>query len=288
MPIHDQGYQRWKGEIQVHPLRWWPIVRQGVMQVLPQRKVILLIVLAWLGPIIKGVTLFGKLRATDLITQLLGEGGADVGAGFYWGAIDQQGFSVLIFVVLVGSSLIASDRRYRALQLYFSKPLTPLDYILGKLGIVGCFLVLTVWLPVLLLWIFGLIIEPSVEYFSQIWYVPLSLTVYTALLIAVAGLLILALSSVGQKGVFVAGAWIILFGYGPFQLVILLLRELSGQAFWSLLSLERDLDQVGAWLFGRINDTELHPVASLVVLLAAATACFLVLRRKIRPVEVVL
>jgi hypothetical protein len=100
--------------------------------------------------------------------------------------------------------------------------------------------------------------------------------------------LILALSAVGQKGVFVAGAWIILFGYGPFQLVILLLRELSGQAFWSLLSLERDLDHVGAWLFGNSTDSELHPVASLAVLVLVAAACFTVLRRRIRPVEVVL
>jgi ABC-2 type transport system permease protein len=258
------------------------------MQVLPQRKVLLLIVLAWLGPIIKGVTLFGKLRATDLITQILGEQGAEVGAGFFWGAISDQGFWILIFVVLVGSNLIAADRRFKALQLYFSKPLTPLDYILGKLGIVGAFLIVTVWVPILLLWLFGLMIEPSLDYFQAVWFVPLSLTLYTLLLIAVAGLLILALSAVGQKGVFVAGAWIILFGYGPFQLVILLLRELSGQAFWSLLSLERDLDHVGAWLFGRASDAELHPLTSLVVLLLVAAACFTLLRRRIRPVEVVL
>jgi hypothetical protein len=288
MPIHDQGYRRWKGEIRPHPLRWWPIVRQGVMQVLPQRKVILLIVLAWLGPIIQGVTLFGKLRAKGLITQVLGQEGAKVGPGFFWDAIDHQGLWILLFVVLVGSNLIASDRRYRALQLYFSKPLTPLDYILGKLGILGAFLVLTVWVPILLLWLFGVIIEPTAQYFAAIWFVPLSLTAYTLLLIAVAGLLILALSAVGEKGVFIAGAWIILFGYGPFQLVILLLRELSGQAFWSLLSLERDLDQVGAWVFGRVTDSELHPAFSLLVLVAAVAVCYRVLQRRIRPVEVVL
>ncbi len=288
MPIHDQGYRHWDGEIRQHPLRWWPIAQRGVMAVLPQRKVILLIVLAWLGPLVKGVTLYGKLRATDLLTQVLGDKGAEVGAKFFWGAIDQQGFIVLLFVVLVGSNLIAADRRFKALQLYFSKPLTPLDYILGKLGIVGTFLVLTVWMPVMLLWIFGLMIEPTAEFFGAVWFVPFSLTLYTLLLIAVAGLLILALSAVGQKGVFIAGAWIILFGYGPFQLVILLLRELSGQAFWSLLSVERDLEHVGAWFFGNATDPELHPVASLAVLLVVVAACYAVLRRRIRPVEVVL
>lgn len=288
MPIHDQGYRRWDGEIPERPLRWWPIVRQGVLQVLPQRKVLFLVVLAWLGPLYQGALLFGKLRATDVIEQLLGGAGTNVGPTFYWSAIDHQGFWVLLFVLLVGSSLVSADRQYKALQLYFSKPLTSLDYILGKLGIVGVFLLLTVWLPILLLWVFGLMVEPSLEYFREIWFVPLSLTAYTVLLIAVAGLLILALSSVGQKGVFIAGAWIILFGYGPFQLVIALLRELSDNDFWSLISLERDLDHVGEWLFGATSAADIHPLFSLAFLLAVVAVCFVVLRRKIRPVEVVL
>lgn len=288
MPIHDQGYQRWKGEIPERPLRWWPIVRQGVLQVLPQRKYLFLVVLAWLGPLYQGALLFGKLRATDMIEQLLGSGGTNVGPTFYWSVIDNQGFAVLLFVLLVGSSLIAEDRQYKALQLYFSKPLTPRDYILGKLGIIGSFLVITVWLPIFLLWVFGLMVEPSFEYFREIWFVPLSLTVYTLLLIAVAGLLILALSSVGQKAVFIAGAWIILFGYGPFQLVIALLQELSNNDFWSLISLERDLDHVGEWLFGATSGSDIHPAFSLVFLLAVIVACYSLLQRRIRPVEVVL
>ena len=31
MPIYDQGYQRWTGEIPANPVRWWPITRRANM-----------------------------------------------------------------------------------------------------------------------------------------------------------------------------------------------------------------------------------------------------------------
>ena len=43
----------------------------------------------------------------------------------------------MLLVVLAGPNLISRDLRFNALPLYFSRPLTRLDYFLGKLGVIA-------------------------------------------------------------------------------------------------------------------------------------------------------
>lgn len=291
MPIYDQGYRRWTGELQRRPVRWWPILRQGVMQVLPQRKYLSLLAVSWIVMVFNGARLFTQLKGAALVDAVRGATGVDlgdVGPEFFWNALHSQTVWALLFTVSVGSDLIAADRRNKALQLYFSKPITPNDYILGKLGVIAVFLAVSVWLPSLLLWLFGVAMEPTSAYFQKVWFVPFSLTLWCALQILVMGLLMLAMSAVAQRPVFIAVSWIILFGYGPFQGIVLLLRNLSDSDVWNIINLANNLQSTGAWWFGLEQTSGVHPVWGTLVLLAAVAACYFLIRRKIEPVEVVL
>lgn len=294
MPIYDQGYRRWTGEIQAHPLRWWPITRQGVLQFLPQRKYLLLLGISWVVMLFRGAQLFTNLRGraiTDRISEAVGGLiSFDAGPAFYWGAISGKApmLWILLFTIMVGSDLIAADRRHKALQLYFSKPITSNDYILGKLGVIATFLLLSVWAPGILLWIFGMMLEPTTAYFSLVWYVPLATTAWCAFMVAITGMLMLAMSAVGQRAVFISVSWIIFFGYGPFQLAVILLREITGSPHWGLISIVESLRQVGAWWFGVEWPWDFHPVLALIVLAAVFVGCYALVRWRIKPVEVVL
>ncbi len=288
MPIYDQGYQRWDGELQRHPARWWPITREGVMKFLPQRKYLILLGLAWLPMIFHGASLYTRLKGADVLESLLGQADFETGAGFFWEALSRQGLWVVVFTVMVGADLIAADRRHRALQLYFSKPITPNDYLLGKLGVIAAFQLLVSWVPMMLLWLFALMLEPTGAYLATIWAVPVGVTLYALLTAFVAGGLMLLMSSIGQRTVYIAGAWLILFAYGPFRFVAEILKALSGNEYFGLLALESDLEQVGAWIFGVEGPHEFHPAFSLLVVAAVVAISYLALRRRIRPVEVVL
>jgi len=292
MPIYDQGYRRWDGEIQPAPWRWWPITRQGVLQFLPQRKYLLLLGISWVVMLFRGAQLFTYLRGRE-VTQRLSEalGGAisfEAGPGFYWNAIDKQMLWVVLFTIMVGADLIASDRRNKALQLYFSKPITPNDYVFGKLGVIAAFQLIALWVPAMLLWLFGLMLEPTGAYLREIWSVPIAITLWSAVVMAVTGMLMLAMSAIGQRSVFISVSWIIFFGWGPFQLVILLLREFTGSQYWGLVSLHESIGQLGHWLFGLDPPWEFHPALSLLMLVAAVGICYGVVRWRIKPVEVVL
>lgn len=292
MPIYDQGYRRWNGEIEARPWRWWPITRQGVMQFLPQRKYLMLLAIAWIVMLFRGGQLFTYLRGrdiTELINRQLGNVlNFDAGPAFYWNALDHQMLWVVIFTIMVGADLIAADRRHKALQLYFSKPITANDYIFGKLGVVAAFQLMILWLPAMLLWLFGLMLEPTGIYFRQIWMVPFAITFWCAAVMAVTSMLMLAMSAIGQRTVFISVSWIIFFGFGPFQLVILLLSEFTGSDYWGLISMHECLRQLGTWSFGVDRPWDYPPAVALLILCAVVGACYALVRSRIRPVEVVL
>lgn len=284
MPIYDQGYQRWEGELKRHPFRWWPILRRGALQVLKQRKFIILLILAWMPPLVQGVRLFINSRAGRLAAETQLRQFFDTGPGFFFSVLENQGVFVLLFVLFVGSTLISRDRQFNALQTYFSKPLTANDYILGKLAIVGSFILTITLVPVMLLWLFAISLGTS---FSEIWFVPLASFVYSLLVVAVAGSLVLALSASARRTIFIMVSWIVLYGYG-LGWIAFILREITGSDYWGLLLLDQDVEQVGAWIFGRRLPMDLSPVLSLLILAGAVVLCQWQLRRRIKPVEVVL
>jgi len=59
----------------------------------------------------------------------------------------------LLMAAMVGAPLIAEDRRAHALPLYFSRPITHFDYVLGKLASLVFFLGLVLLLPPLCLYL---------------------------------------------------------------------------------------------------------------------------------------
>ena len=295
MPIYDQGYQRWKGELQRYPVRWWPILRHGVLDIVKKRKYLILLLLSWLGPFARGVQLFLQRPARDLASSLGGNlsipglGGifAD-GMDFYYQVLQQQSFAVLLFVIFVGSDLVARDRRFNALQIYFSKPLSLNDYILGKLGILGSLVFFLAWLPLILLWLFALSLSLRANYLQDVWMLPLATTLYVLLMIVVMGLLMLALSAIGRRAIFIAVSFIIIFGYGPMQGVTEILKGITGNDYWGLIRISGNLGDVGRWWFGLPNMNDYHPALSLALLAGICALAYQQLRRRIRPIEVVL
>ncbi len=290
MPIYDQGYQRWNGEMAKHPVRWWPILRRGVLEVVKQRKYLMLMLGAWIAPLVKGVELYFKSRANEVGVGQILPVNTDIGMSFFYDVFTSVAseLAVLLFVVLVGSDLIARDRRHNALQMYFSKPLTRNDYIMGKLGVVAAFIVMVVWVPNIILWLFAISLRHGSSYFAAVWAAPFAGTAYTVLLIAVTGLLILALSSIGRRANLIAVSWLIIYGYGPLAGVVELLQGFTGHERWGLIRIKGNLDQVGAWMFGVRLPNDFHPILSTLVLAVVVGGCYWLVRRRIEPVEVVL
>ncbi len=285
MPIYEQGYTRWEGEIQARPMRFWPILRRGFLAELKRRRTLILLFLAWAAVLIRGVVLYGDLRAGSLLQS---SGLLKTGLSFFYSALKGQSVFVILFVLLSGTDLVSKDRRFHALQIYFSRPLTPNDYILGKLGIVSAFVFAVSFLPVLLLWIFAVAVSVQQGYFATVWSAPLLALFYCGLWAALAGLMVLMLSSVAQRSAIIAVSWVLLWGLLVVDGVTRILKMLTGWSLWSLVNVDANLKQVGAWIFGADRPLGYHPLLSVFVILAVGAICYVILRKRIRPVEVVL
>ena len=88
MPIFDQGYQHWKGRLSGHGWRWLAVARHGVRAQLKNRIVRLLLLVAW-------------LPAIALVAVLT-----------LWGLLEQQAESVIAFLQrLLPPEVIAQPQR---------------------------------------------------------------------------------------------------------------------------------------------------------------------------------
>ncbi len=65
-------------------------------------------------------------------------------------------FIALVITAVVGAPMIAEDRRAKALRLYFSRPITHLEYVLGKFLAVAAFAVVVLVVPLIAMYVLEL------------------------------------------------------------------------------------------------------------------------------------
>ena len=225
MPIFDQGYQRWTGQLSGHTWRWLAITRHGVAA-------------QWKGWMVKGVffaslfpvfvlwaflALWGLLeQKSSLLTPFMGllrglppevlegpKGYRDV----YWTLAFNSFFSTelyftMLLVLLVGPNLISQDLRFNAIPLYLSRPLRRIDYFLGKLGVIAFYVGLVSILPAVLAYIMGVSFSMDATVIRDTWHILVASLIYGCVVVLSAGTLVLAFSSLSKNARTVMAAWL--------------------------------------------------------------------------------
>ncbi|HKB41681.1 MAG TPA: ABC transporter permease subunit [Gemmataceae bacterium] len=226
MPIFDQGYQHWSGELAGHAWRWLAITRHGVRIGMKNRLLRIALMVAWLPAVVLAFSLsvWGLVeQKSDLVqpllpivTSFLGPEIVDNAKAYrveVW-TICYDYFLLtelrlsMIVILLVGPGLISRDLRFNALPLYFSRPLRRIDYFLGKLGVVVVFLGLVLVVPPLVAYVLGLLFSLDVTVLRDTLPLLLACVGYGAVMSLSAGLLILALSSLSRNSRYVGLFWL--------------------------------------------------------------------------------
>lgn len=154
MPVFDQGYQALDAPVAPRALRWWPVWRQVVWPQLQRRIVLVLLALACskVGVNALIIVLRQRARASNPLFRLpefdsLAALQFISGTNLYGG----QWLWIALVGALVGGGLIGRDLQTGALRLYLSRPLSRLDYCLGKVGGLALFVGAVAVGPALLL-----------------------------------------------------------------------------------------------------------------------------------------
>ena len=200
-----------------------------------------------------------------------------------------QAVIMVLAVGLIAPPLIARDVRSRAFLMYFSRPLTRTEYIIGKAAVVCCYMLVIATLPALTLYTIGVLLSPNLGVLAHTWDLPLRILAASAVLTIPTTALALGISSLTTESRYAGFAWFAVWILGwtmHFCLSAYAPPDQGAPNSWSLLSLYHSLGLVQSWVFGFSIDTV--EVSRSAILLVAVTAVSLVVlfRRVSSPMRV--
>ncbi len=278
MPIHDQGYRRYAGQRLPWGRAWLIIARSGIRSMLRRRGFVALLLLSWLPFLVRAVQIYA---ATNLPQA---EFLAPTGETFRQ-FLGQQDVFLFFITVYAGAGLVANDRRANALQIYLARPITRVEYIVGKLAVLLAFLLLVTWAPAILLIVVQLLFAGNVTFLSSHLYLLPAITLFAAVQALTVALTMLALSSLSRSSRYVGILYAALLFFT--QAITLVLRAVTGHSGLAWLSLASSLEQLGNAIFRMPPRYDAPLVLCLLMIAAAIGLSFLVLERRVRGVEVI-
>jgi ABC-2 type transport system permease protein len=222
MPIFDQGYQHWQGPLSRHRWRWLAIARHGVRVQLKNRILRFLLLISWAPAValVVAVALWGLVEQRNetilpLVRNLLPPEifrdpiayRVTVWTLAYSFFFKFEIFCIFLLVVVAGPGLISRDLRFNAMPLYLSRPLTRLDYFVGKLGVIGALVASVAVGPAVVAYIVGVCFSMDLSVVKDTFGVLLGSVAYGLVITLSAGTLMLALSSLTSRSLYVGIAF---------------------------------------------------------------------------------
>ena len=294
---HTELYRRFHGQLRPRALRFWPLLASGV-RTATKRKIplLLLYVPVAIATVVYSFVVYGKYAAMEGADSIGGLRG--VAAHFAQRAIVQvevaeqisnanehMALFALLAVVWYGAGVLAEDRRLGAHLLYFSRPLTRLDYILGKFLTVAFFGALASLVPGLFICFMAAWSSPDWSFLKDHGGVIFDTVLFSCIWIVVVSSLVQCASSLVRRKTL---ALVLVFGFFVLDHG---LGEVLGEADarYRAVSLLYCITKLRMWVFGLESSEYLvFGVDTAAGVLAAVVAvCFAVVAARIRRLEVV-
>ena len=255
MPIYEQTYRSYDGEVR-RRFRWWTIVCQEWRIMTKSRLFWVMMIPTIVHTGFRAIYIYTFNAAKTLPDNPVADAIRNVSVlnvdqDLFFGFIRFQSPLVVIMTIFAGSGLICNDFRYNLVEVYFSKPLSWLDYTLGKvMTLVLLGLTLTAF-PALFLLLLHWGFSATVETVRSTYYYPLPIMLFSLALSVPCTLAVLASSSVFNSQRFAAIAvFMVLTVNSVFGTV---LPELLREQQWRILAFPVSVFRLGEYAFQRPN-----------------------------------
>jgi ABC-type transport system involved in multi-copper enzyme maturation permease subunit len=225
MPVYDRSYRRWDGELSRRSLRFIPIASQGIRQALAFKggwflrlnfrallflSCVPFLLFFFINYLVNYQPDFMPAVVVSGLKQLL-----PIRAAQYPLLIRINIYFVMAFCVIVGSGLIARDRAAGAMPLYLSRPLTRIDYALGKFGVLAWFLGGLTIVPCIVLWLFVVISSPEDGTFMETLPELPRILLHGGVVVVTYASTMLAVSALFRRPMFAGLVWYALIVFLP-------------------------------------------------------------------------
>jgi ABC-2 type transport system permease protein len=207
-----------------------------------------------------------------------------VDADFFMTFCSFQGAMAYLMTAFVGPSLVSPDLSNNALPLYFCRPFSRAEYVMGRMSVLLFLLSTITWVPGLIL--FG--VQWSLagwQWARDNWWIAAALFIGSLIWIVVLSLIAMAMSAwVKWKvaagtliiAIFIAGA-----GFGA------AINAVMRTKYGSLLNLTAVMATVWSKLFRLTAPRDIGLLDAWIALGVACVICLWLLTRKVRAFEVV-
>ncbi|MGI9471246.1 MAG: ABC transporter permease subunit [Rubripirellula sp.] len=315
MPVHDLGYRGWQGERTKRLFRPFFVARSGISLVWRRRWIRMMLMLAWLPIIVPAAGIFsfeyaaskpgaqrvviqmlrGPLQRPDLALQAMTD--PSEARHEIWSTLILAFFRVpqltamVLLIGLIAPMLVSYDLRSKAYLLYFSRPLSPAEYIVGKSAVVWAFLFMIVTVPALMLYVIGVLLSPDLSVVSETWDIPARIIAASVVLVVPTTALAICYSSCTSESRYASFAWFAtwVMGYVAYQVLTNMSAMNGGRRptleptdvdRWRLLSPYHTLGKVESWVFGLdVSDGSVWPAMLLLAVITVVGT--IVVRRRI-------
>jgi ABC-2 type transport system permease protein len=203
---------------------------------------------------------------------------------FFFYFMNVQGVLAFVLTAFTGPGLISPDIANGALPLYFCRPFSRAEYVLGKASVLAILLSQITWIPGLVLFAAQSSLAGSEWAWQHLWIAG-SLILSSFIWIAILSLLAMALSA-WVKWRIVAGALllaVLFFGAGFAQAINGVMRTQSGH----FVDISYLMATVWTSLFRIDNGRSMSSAEAWVALLTYCGVCLALLVRKVRAYEVI-
>ena len=203
---------------------------------------------------------------------------------FFFRYMSVQGALAFLLTAFVGPGLVSPDLANGALPLFFCRPFSRSEYVLGKSSVLAVLLSEVTWIPGVVLFVMQASLAGASWAWSNLWIAG-SLILSSLLWIAVLSLLAMALSA-WVKWRIVAGALLLavmFFGAGFGQAVNAVLRTDFGYFF----NLPYLMGTIWIALFQVDIEQSVSITQAWVAILLYCAVCLWLLLRKVRAYEVI-
>ncbi|TWU42105.1 ABC transporter permease subunit [Novipirellula artificiosorum] len=324
MPVNDLGYRAWSGKRVPPFLRPVVVAKSGIALVWRRRWLRTMLMLAWLPVIFPALGIFafeysstdpqmgrmittlvrGPFQQPDLAQMIATD--RDGARHAVWSTLIlaffryPQLFAMVLLIGLIAPMLVSYDLRTKAYLLYFSRPLSPLEYILGKSSVIWFLLMMIATVPALVLYLVGVLLSPDLSVIGQTWDIPLRIVAASAVLMIPTTALALCYSSLTAESRYATFGWFATWTMGFVSYQILTFapmvdgppegRRAPRPIDWESLGIDLDryrllspyhtLGKVQAWVFD-LDPTPGRVMPAIVVLMGITIIGFWIVRRRL-------
>ena len=284
MAIYRRNYKPYSGTMTPEWSRFLVLFRYSRRNLFRSKFMTAFFVICFFYPVVCLAVIYLAHSASFLAELGVPTGVLTIDNKFFYAFISVQGVFAFLLTAFAGPGLISPDLANGALPLYFCRPFSRAEYVLGKSSVLAILLSQITWVPGLVLFIVQSSLAGASWTWTNLWMAG-SLMLSSLLWIAILSLLAMALSA-WVKWRIVAGALLLalmFFGAGFAQAINAVLRTESGH-FFNVAYL---MGTVWNSLF-QVDATHAIPVSQAwVALLLYCFICLALLMRKVRAYEVV-